>query len=102
MFILSSRWTEPCRGSAAWTADLTETEAQEVQDVLDWLEEHARQDYGRTLMEWELHPSKTKGRADLESLEAVLDEIALNSRYNETGIPGDFYGATHPDLDGRS
>lgn len=101
MHILTARWTEPCEGSAAWTAELTESEADTVQNVINWLEENAGQDYGSTLAEWELHPSKTKGQADLESLNAVLDEIALNSRYNETDTPGDYYHATNPDLDGR-
>jgi hypothetical protein len=101
MFILTARWTEPCDGSAAWTAELTEAEANRVQDVIDWLQENAGEEYGHTLMEWELHPSRSKGRADLESLEFVLDEIALNSRYNETDPPGEYYGGTNPDLEGR-
>lgn len=101
MHILTARWTEPCDGSVAYTVALTDEEATRLQNVLDWLEEHAGDDYGSTLMEWELHPSRSSGEADLASLDAALDEIALNSRYNETETPGDFYGGTHPDLDGR-
>jgi hypothetical protein len=101
MHILTARWTEPCDGSEAYTVQLSDAEAERLQSVLDWLEEHAGDDYGHTLMEWELHPSRSSGEADLDSLDAALDEIALNSRYNETDPPGDFYGGTHPDLEGR-
>jgi len=101
MYIITGRWTEPCEGSAAWTANLTPDELTRVEAVIDWLEEHAGQEYGHTLMEWEIHPSRSKGRADLDSLDAVLDEIALNSRYNESEEPGEYYGDRHPDLDGR-
>lgn len=101
MYILTARWTEPCEGSAAWTVDLTEAEAERISGIIDWLEEHAGQDYGSTLCEWELHPSRSRGPGDLDGIDAVLDEIALNSRHNETDVPGDYYGASHPDLEGR-
>lgn len=101
MHILTARWTEPCNGTALWTCQLTEEEANKVQAVLDWLEEGADQNWGSTLIEWELFTSKSMSEPDLESLDAVLNEIALNSRYNETDIPGEFYEGTHPDLDGR-
>lgn len=101
MHILTARWTEPCDGSEAYTVNLTDEEAKRVESLLLWLEEHAGDDYGHTLIEWELHPSRSTGEADLDSLDAVLNEIALNSRYHETDVPGDYYGARHPDLDGR-
>jgi len=101
MHILTARWAEPCSGSAAWTVDLDDEEAARIQSILDWLKEHAKEDYGDTLAQWELHPSRAEGRADLESLDEAISEIALNSRYNETGEPGDYYGARHPDLDGH-
>lgn len=102
MLILLSRWTEPCDGNDAQTVDLTPAETQRVQNVIDWLEEHARGNWGHTLCSWELLPTKTKGEADKTGVESVLNWIALNSRYNETGTPGDYYeGQTNPDLDGR-
>lgn len=105
MHILTARWTEPCSGSAAWTVDLTDEEADRLQDLLDWLQEHAGDDYGDTLVEWDLDlvcPICNRGsRVDLESFDAVLDQIALDSRYNETDNPGEYYGARNPLLDGR-
>jgi len=100
--ILSARWTAPCNGSEAYKVILTEEEAKRLDSLILWLEEHAGDEYGHALMEWQLHPSRSSGEADLSGLDAVLDEIALNSRYHETDVPGDFYGATHPDLDGRN
>lgn len=103
MYILLQRWEEPCPGNTTYTLDLTEQEAERLQSVLDWIEEHAGQNYGDTLCEWGLdaRPGIT-GEADYTGIDAVLSMLALESRYNELPEdPGSYYGGRHPDLDGR-
>lgn len=97
MYVLTARWQEPCRGNALWVCDITEDETKTVNEIIAWLNKHGGQDIGGALCEFELFPNQTKGPADLTGLKAVVDEMKLNSRYNETDIPGDFYsGVTCP------
>jgi len=101
--LLLSRWTEPCNGYDIAVIDVTNDEKERIQSVIDWLEKNAGGDYGHTLCSWELMGTKkVSEKIDLIGFDAVMGWIALNSRYNETGKPGDYYGGnTHPDLDGR-
>ena len=102
MYLLCQRWTEPCDGSVVHTLDITEQEANKLQGVLDWLESHAGDEYGSTLSQWELVPAKRiRGDADHCGIDEVLSMLALESRYNEYDESGSYYGAQHPDLDGR-
>lgn len=102
MRILLSRWTEPCDGNDAQTIELTPDDEKRIEALIDWLKTHAGDEYGHTLCSWELLATKATGKADLVGIDAVLNWIAINSRYNETDTPGDYYGGnTHPDMDGR-
>jgi len=99
MHILTLFWNEPCRGNAAFTIDVTEAELGQISGVIEWLEEHAGLDWGGPLPSFELHPTKSQREADLVGLDAVLSEIRLNSRYEETETPGEFYNARNAVLD---
>ena len=90
IYMLTSAWEEPCEGTACWSCRLNEQEAKQVEEAITWLREHAQDEWGSTLASWELttEPGLT-GRADLTGLDAVIDELKLNSRYDEDPT---FYG----------
>lgn len=101
MYVLTQRFCEPEVSGAAYTLEITAAEAERLQGVLDWLKEHAKEDYGHTLSAWKLSTTEISEPADIIGIEDTLSMIALESRYNELDEPGEYYGAHHPDLDGR-
>lgn len=87
-YFLSKSWDEPSRASEIKSCRLTEAESDRVEMALEWLREHAGEEWA--LASWDLRRDGLMvGDADLVGLDAVLDELMLNSRYDEDPS---FYG----------
>jgi exonuclease VII small subunit len=98
---LVGRWQEPETGSSATTVSLTEEELVELERIVRWLNEH-NADLGATIPEFELCPT-THSRADLTGLKEVLDELFIDSRYQETNHEKrfEYYTSRLPEFEER-
>lgn len=93
LYCLIFAYEEPEPGLHRLYASLTPQEFKKVQYILMWLNEHG--DGGNYLASWQIQPAGEEP-TQLLDYASLIEEIKLQSRYNETDKPGDFYGGTNP------
>lgn len=95
-YLLIALWTEPEQGSIVYTCNLTLGAYKKIKDIIQWLETKAGDNYGHTLPRWHITPLDTPETPQLTGLQETIEEIKLQSRYNETDAPGEYYGGKCP------
>ncbi|RLB76359.1 MAG: hypothetical protein DRH24_18015, partial [Deltaproteobacteria bacterium] len=75
-------WEEPQPGRNVVVAKLTPEEWEEVRQAADWVEQHADAGYGESIAAAQI-ANLEKGKPETEDIRAVLDDLALQSRYND-------------------
>ena len=89
--IVCFSWQEPEMGHHALFVTARENEWVILHRIIDWLNDNG--DEGNALVYWHVHdvPEGMSADGGLNHEQAV-EEIKTQSRYNETDVPGEFYG----------
>ena len=112
-YLFRMKYQEPLVGEYTVSSSLTEEEFSTVKEVLNWLNDKGGTESGGTLGKWsvgsmingtikrrcKLYDVSIKADENTEDTPSLLQKIVLQSRYNETETPGEFYGSSHPLLD---
>ena len=92
-YCLIFAYEEPEPGLHRLYANLTPSEASKIQNILRWLTEHG--DGGEYLASWIMQQAEEEP-TQLFDYDGIVEEIKVQSRYNETNTDGEFYGGPCP------
>jgi hypothetical protein len=95
-------FAEPDEETIVYTADLSNEELNQLKQLFTELQEKAGDNWGDTLAAWSIDSVDSAEAVEhFTNFPDLLNDIALNSRYNETDTPGEFYGGSIALLEGR-
>ncbi len=95
IYVLIFAYEEPEPGLHTIYAELTPQEFKKVQYILTWFNEHG--DNGEYLATW-MTQEASEQPTNILDYPSLIQEIRLQSRYDEGDYPGDFYGGPNPYL----
>lgn len=85
------------------TAEITPSEFKQLKGLIKWLRERAGEQWGKALARITAvqlaEGTEVESDQHHQDFGSLMDDVALQTRYFETGTPGDFYGDRHPLLD---